>query len=410
MEKEPTDADSHTTPREQCVSKTDDDSAEHCDYDYPDDLATKLKKTTQNKMIEDVLLDAHGLEYKHTVASAQDTPEQTPRHTNKESENVVFAEQLPDLSIGDAPFVDVEAVEVPELQLRNEEIGQLEAIVQQNTKRTRKTYFAATIIGLFVVSVASLVGVMCGDGGCGGRVAPPLFSQSEIEERAEALSLLVNSLNLTEGPISYPPTSDSAIERALEWMATDDGFLVNFDDSSKVLQRFALAALFLQNGPWKFATIEDESYDWMTINDDCSWMGVACTMNTSQVGYLNLGGVGASGTIPETIGMLSSLQLLDFRSNGLSGAVPGSLFQLTKLRRLDLALNSFTGFPLDNVLLLSNLEVLDLSSNGFTERLSFSFESFPSLTFINLSGNFLAGIVPASIGLLTSLTLSLIHI
>ena len=298
------------------------DGADDCDFLYPHDdkLAenvTKAKKvhidtsivhhgdnttTKTHRVVEEGPWEANGLDYKHNVADSQSTPAQPKQQQPKSA--VAYAEPLEPPptavgNIGDAPFADAEAVGVPELQLRDEEIGQLEAIVQKNSTRTKKLYFAAVMACLLVVSSASLVGVICADGGCGqAATPPPVFSSSEIQQRASDFFLLADSFNLVQRPVSYPPASDSAEELAMQWIVEEDAFLSEFDDVSKVTQRFALAVLFFANGPWNFNTIEDGSIAWMNVIDECAWMGVSCLPGTTQIEELKLEGVGATGSIP----------------------------------------------------------------------------------------------------------------
>ena len=414
-------------PPERCNHPMMSDGADDCDFFYPhdDDLTENLTKankiqvdtsivhhgdnnTTKPRVVEEGLWEANGLEYKHNVTDFQNTPAQSAPQQLKSA--AAYAEQLePPLAgnIGDTPFVDAEAVEVPELQLRNEEIGHLEAVVQQNSKRTNKLYFAAAMAGLLVVSSASLVGVICANGGCGQAATPPVFSSSEIEQRAEDFSLLADSFNLVQGPINYPPTSNSAEELAMQWIVEEDAFLADFDDVGKVTQRFALAVLFFANGPWNFDTIEDGSTDWMNATDECAWMGVSCLPGTTQLEELKLEGVGAAGSIPDTLGMLSSLRSLKFGSNSLSGTFPTGLFQLAELRTLDLAFNSLSDFDLDSVPLLRKLSYLSLANNGMIFSLPTSLlESFPPLEVLSLNDNLLATNpwLPTWIGVLSALT------
>lgn len=56
--------------------------------------------------------------------------------------------------------------------------------------------------------------------------------------------------------------------------------------------------------------------------------------------------VSISGRLPDTIGTLSSLLVLDISSNTMSGTIPSSLMSLTKLRSISLGNNNFVGaFP-----------------------------------------------------------------
>jgi len=108
--------------------------------------------------------------------------------------------------------------------------------------------------------------------------------------------------------------------------------------------------------------------NWNTQVPWCSWQGINCvdsqrdhhfeldqsaggligTIPTSikQLGVwvlkLTLNRNALTGTLPEEIGYLSSLQVLDVQSNQLSGDLPSSLAHLN-LREFAIASNQFTG-------------------------------------------------------------------
>lgn len=69
------------------------------------------------------------------------------------------------------------------------------------------------------------------------------------------------------------------------------------------------------------------------------------------------------GVIPETIGELKSLYLLNFSRNALSGHIPSSIGHLKKLQSLDLSFNSLDGKIPSQLADLTFLGVLNLSYN-----------------------------------------------
>ncbi|XP_017639892.2 receptor-like protein 43 [Gossypium arboreum] len=69
------------------------------------------------------------------------------------------------------------------------------------------------------------------------------------------------------------------------------------------------------------------------------------------------------GTIPETVGNLISLQVLNFSHNHLTGHIPSSLGNLVALESLDLSCNKLVGEIPSELAGLNFLEVLNLSEN-----------------------------------------------
>lgn len=75
----------------------------------------------------------------------------------------------------------------------------------------------------------------------------------------------------------------------------------------------------------------------------CEKKGVGCNSN-GLVTEIRLRGLGISGTVPEAIGFLSSLEVLDLGDNRLYGALPVSL-KFLPLRELDVGGNMMTSIP-----------------------------------------------------------------
>ncbi|KAI3932079.1 hypothetical protein MKW92_001533 [Papaver armeniacum] len=89
------------------------------------------------------------------------------------------------------------------------------------------------------------------------------------------------------------------------------------------------------------------------------------------------------GEIPETIGNLASLYILNFSSNALTGTIPPTLGNLTNLESLDLSSNKLTGEIPSQLASLSFLSILKLSFNKLVGRIPSGnqFQTFPPNSF-----------------------------
>ncbi|GJW86921.1 leucine-rich repeat protein [Tanacetum coccineum] len=94
-----------------------------------------------------------------------------------------------------------------------------------------------------------------------------------------------------------------------------------------------------------------------------------------------------SGTIPDSIGRLSMLEVLDLSFNQLNGSLPDSIGRLSLLKRLHLASNQFSGSLPNSLGQLSKLEALDFSSNFLTGVSETHFAKLVRLKYLNGSGN-----------------------
>ncbi|CAI7787870.1 unnamed protein product [Closterium sp. NIES-54] len=140
-----------------------------------------------------------------------------------------------------------------------------------------------------------------------------------------------------------------------------------------------------------------------------------------------------SGSIPDTISMLTNLNGLDLSNNALTGSIPGSISALSALGALyerctlNLAINKLTGpIPagLGNLDALNHLNVVSnhlngtippslggllslqhlyLSVNALTGSIPNSISSLVDLRYLSLDGNNLNGTIPSTLGGLSSL-------
>ena len=166
--------------------------------------------------------------------------------------------------------------------------------------------------------------------------------------------------------------------------------------------------------------------NWVTDVPLDLWHGVATDSGENVTG-LTLRGNWLTGTIPNELGNLVNLDMLDLDHNQLAGAIPPELGNLSNLRSLYLNYNELTGaipselgdldslkglWLADNDLTgtippelgdLTNLEWFALSDNELTGAIPREFGTLDNLIGIGLSGNQLTGTIPPELGNLENL-------
>ncbi|MCD7472411.1 hypothetical protein HAX54_013645 [Datura stramonium] len=109
-----------------------------------------------------------------------------------------------------------------------------------------------------------------------------------------------------------------------------------------------------------------------------------------------------SGSLPESIGNLRKLSRVELRACNFTGPIPTSMENLTQLVHLDFELNSFTGsFP--SFKLSKNLTYIYSGRNKLT-GISSDWQGHETLEHLYLSNNSIAGLIPASLFYLPSLS------
>ncbi|XVF78885.1 hypothetical protein PTKIN_Ptkin14bG0173500 [Pterospermum kingtungense] len=116
-----------------------------------------------------------------------------------------------------------------------------------------------------------------------------------------------------------------------------------------------------------------------------------------QLAGLSLGG------LPDSIGNLRSLEVLDLFSSNLKGSVPASLVNLTRLNYLDVSHCHLKGSIPASLSSLTQLFHLSLGSNQFSGPLPFSAFNLTQIEFLDFSENKLEGPLPTHVSGLSRL-------
>ncbi|KAK7819792.1 mdis1-interacting receptor like kinase 2 [Quercus suber] len=110
-----------------------------------------------------------------------------------------------------------------------------------------------------------------------------------------------------------------------------------------------------------------------------------------------------SGPIPEELGNIKNLQILYLGYNKLTGLIPSALGHLTNLRVLYLSSNMITGSIPNKLGDLKNLQVLFLGNNKLTGLIPSALGHLTNLRGLYLSSNMITGSIPNKLGDLENL-------
>ncbi|KAL6132885.1 hypothetical protein ACLB2K_065124 [Fragaria x ananassa] len=116
-----------------------------------------------------------------------------------------------------------------------------------------------------------------------------------------------------------------------------------------------------------------------------------------------LDGNNFSGSIPMTLGLVKTLEVVRLGSNTLSGSVPSNLNNLTNVTELNLANNNLAG-PLPDLTGMNSIIYVDLSNNSFDpSEAPLWFSTLPALTTLVMEFGSLQGPVPEKLFSLSEL-------
>ncbi len=113
--------------------------------------------------------------------------------------------------------------------------------------------------------------------------------------------------------------------------------------------------------------------------------------------------------IPDWVGTLTKLTVLDLYYSARNGAIPASLGNLKDLVTLDLSYNTFTGSIPDQLTSLTKLATLNLTNCALSGSIPANIGNMAGLTTLYLPTNKLTGSIPTSIGNLSKLITVYMH-
>merc|ERR1712195_170326 len=130
----------------------------------------------------------------------------------------------------------------------------------------------------------------------------------------------------------------------------------------------------------------------------CTWFGVQCDADG------RVSGNKLSGKIPDSIGKLERMAVLDLGDNSFTGTIPDSIGELKVLTNLTITRSKeLTGSIPDSIGQCEKLVALELYDNGLTGSIPDSIGKLKALRSANLFLNGFTGTIPESIGNLKAL-------
>ncbi len=135
------------------------------------------------------------------------------------------------------------------------------------------------------------------------------------------------------------------------------------------------------------------SLNWSDDTAMTAWEGVTIVGTPQRVVRLDIRDKGLDGTVPDEMGLLTSLTHLNMRTNGLRGSLPAELGSLTNLRVLNLHSNRLSG-GIPNLSRSTGLEELYLPNNKLTGPVPTWLNDMTNMTQLWLWGNRLTGSIP----------------
>ncbi len=170
---------------------------------------------------------------------------------------------------------------------------------------------------------------------------------------------------------------------------------------------------------------------WLSADPPSEWSGI--TVEGGRITQIRLPDNNLRGRLPDFLGELTALRILDLTDNGITGAFPTWISRIRTLEEVRVGGNQFTGVLPDSVGLMPSLRVLvadrnrlsgalpqtlcslvtartiNLNQNGFTGEIPSCLNNLVSLESLDLGQNVLSGTIPMELGDLTNLQSLYLH-
>lgn len=148
------------------------------------------------------------------------------------------------------------------------------------------------------------------------------------------------------------------------------------------------------------------SLPWTVCSGSTSNWGGYVTCNTyGRITAITMSNLGLTGTIPTSIGDMTTLTLLDLSSNNIHSTIPTSIGLLSNLNSFKIFSNSLSGTIPRSLLNVRNLLVLILDRNSLSGQVPPWSGTWPLLKVLRVFSNSFSGSIPSSICASGSLSL-----
>jgi Leucine-rich repeat (LRR) protein len=147
-----------------------------------------------------------------------------------------------------------------------------------------------------------------------------------------------------------------------------------------------------------------DNSNWLQPDQPIStWHGIRVRNN--RVEEIHIYRNNLVGTLPEEMGNLKNLKILELKMNQISGTIPASIWDLTDLTWLSLRSNQLIGTIPAEIGNLTNLKVLYLFENQLEGSIPAGIGELVQLQELHLARNQLTGTIPSELGNLRDLTI-----
>ncbi|XP_062222657.1 receptor kinase-like protein Xa21 [Phragmites australis] len=146
------------------------------------------------------------------------------------------------------------------------------------------------------------------------------------------------------------------------------------------------------------------AYNFLEAKETKDWKFMTALTNCSQLIYLELDYNRFRGMLPTSVSNLStSLQYFTLSHNEISGIIPERIGNVAGLQVVALEYNYLTGTLPYSLSKLGNLVDLSLAENGLSGQIDLAIGNFTQLNYLYLEVNLFTGSIPSSLGNLSSL-------
>ncbi|XP_078431220.1 putative LRR receptor-like serine/threonine-protein kinase At1g53430 [Wolffia australiana] len=157
---------------------------------------------------------------------------------------------------------------------------------------------------------------------------------------------------------------------------------------------------------WNFSV--NPCTDWVAQSKGSLAHNISCgncntTTNVCHVVSIEIKGYNLTGVLPEEIGNLTSLFLLDLTRNYINGSMPAAAWASLPLRNLSLLGNRISGPIPEEIGRISTLQSIVLENNAFQGQIPRGIGNLVNLSRLLLSANDFTGELPETLGNLKNL-------